>query len=268
MNEKLRKFLMVCFGLVFICSFGMFLYQTIESKKGVNIYSEAEKLAYSSNYTQSDTESENRKTEEFEEWKEAPVENDSYISILEQINLFALQSVNSDLIGWISIPETKLSYPLVQGEDNDYYLHRTWNGESSIVGSVFVDYLNSPDLSDFHTIIYAHHMMDGTMFGSLREYKHQSYWEKHKYIYIYDDRGVHRYEIFSVYEANVESDTYRILFKTDQEKQEFLDECMNQSVIRTDVVPTFQDRIITLSTCTNTGSYATRWVVQARLKGV
>ena len=271
MNEKMRKVLMVLFGVVFICSFGMFLYQTIESKKGADIYLEAERLAYSDDIpgkTGSEDTEENDGSGETEIWQEETVENDYYIPILERTNLAALRNVNTDVLGWIGIPGTKLSYPFVQGEDNDYYLNRTWNRESSIVGSVFMEHLNRSDFSDYHTIIYAHHMMDGTMFGSLRDYKDPKHLEKNPYIYIYDDRGAHRYEIFSIYEAYIESNTYRIGFKDDEDKREFLDECIKQSIYKIDVVPSINDRILTLSTCTNTGGYSTRWVVQARLKAM
>lgn len=272
MNDRLRKVLMICLGTIFVCSSGMFLHHTIESKKGAAIYSEAEKLANTSDDVKDESSLEIDETflddeMDSKEWKEEEIENDKYLDAMERTNLRLLRDVNEDVLGWIKIPGTQLSYPIVQSDNNDYYLRHTWDNQESIVGSVFIEYLNESDFSDFNTIVYAHHMMDGTMFGSLRNYKDLEHWKKHPYVYTFDDRGSHRYEIFSVYEADIASNTYRVGFEGESDKQEFLDECMGQSVIQTNVFPTVNDRILTLSTCTNTGGYSTRWVVQARLKG-
>ncbi|MDO4531983.1 MAG: class B sortase, partial [Bacillota bacterium] len=101
----------------------------------------------------------------------------------------------------------------------------------------------------------------------LGNYSKQSYWEEHPYVYIYDENGAHRYEIFSAYEASVKSLTYQIGFSGDESKERFLEHCMTSSVIDTGVVPTLDDKILTLSTCTAYGSNSKRWVVQACLRG-
>ena len=76
--------------------------------------------------------------------------------------------------------------------------------------------------------------------------------------------GIYTYEIFSAYEARITEDTYRLGFGGDTQKQAFLDFCVEKSVISTGIVPTVEDRILTLSTCTGRG-HETRWVVQAVL---
>lgn len=86
-------------------------------------------------------------------------------------------------------------------------------------------------------------------------------------MYITDDNGSHKYEIFAAYEVSTAGTTYQIGFSGDASKQAFLDYCLGQSVIDTGITPTVHDKILTLSTCTGNG-HATRWVVQARLKGV
>ena len=154
----------------------------------------------------------------------------------------------------------------MQGDDNEYYLNHTWKKWTSVVGAIFMEYANSPDLSNFNTIIYGHRMNNGSMFASLKYYKDLSYWKAHPYVYITDDNGSHRYEIFAAYEVSVEGDTYRLGFSSDASKQSFIDYCLSQSVIDTGITPTIYDRILTLSTCTGNG-HATRWVVQAVLKG-
>ena len=205
-------------------------------------------------------------TEETEE-ADAPVYVDPYADALRNMDFAALREVNSDVLGWILIPNTVISYPLVQGDDNQYYLKHTWKKWTSAVGAIFLEYQNSPDFSDFNTIIYGHRMNNGSMFASLKNYKKQSYWAAHPYVYITDDNGSHKYEIFAAYEVSTAGTTYQIGFSGDASKQAFLDYCLGQSVIDTGITPTVHDKILTLSTCTGNG-HATRWVVQARLKGV
>ena len=199
-----------------------------------------------------------------EVWVPVPVEDDPVVETLKETDLDALRQVNEDVIGWIMIPDTVIQYPLLQGEDNHYYLDYTWDKQQNRVGSIFMESTNSPDLSDFHTIIYGHNLREKTMFSPIRNYKKQTYWEEHPFVYVVTDAGVYRYDIYSSYEAGVTSDTYRLGFK-EQGKQVFIDMGLEQSVIDTGVVPETTDRILTLSTCTGNG-HATRWVVHARLK--
>ena len=175
--------------------------------------------------------------------------------------LAALREQNTDVLGWIVIPNTKVSYPLVQGEDNDYYLNHTWRKTRSVVGAIFMEQQSSADLTDFNTIIYGHRMNNRSMFGRLLDYKKQSYWQDHPRFYITDDSGTHTYEIFAAYEPAVGSTPYCIRFSNDTEKQTFINYGLEHSVIETGVVPEVTDRIVTLSTCTGNG-HATRWVVQ------
>ena len=154
----------------------------------------------------------------------------------------------------------------MQGDDNEYYLNHTWKKWTSVVGAIFMESANSPDLSNFNTIIYGHRMNNGSMFASLKYYKTLSYWQSHPYVYITNDAGSHQYEIFAAYEVSTAGETYRLQFADTQARQDFIDYCLDQSVIDTGVVPNTYDRILTLSTCTGNG-HATRWVVQAVLRG-
>ena len=183
---------------------------------------------------------------------------------LEDMDLDILRSVNGDVVGWIVIPGTKVNYPVLQKNDNDYYLTRTWKGESSSVGSIFVDYRNTPGFGDDNTLIYGHNMRNGSMFGGLKYYINDGHWEAHPSIYLVDDAGVHRYDIYAVYEARVDAVTYEMNFADDQAKTDFIHYGIRRSVVDTDIVPAAEDRIITLSTCTGMG-YTTRWVIHARL---
>ena len=187
---------------------------------------------------------------------------DPYADALKAMDFAALRQVNSDVLGWILIPDTFVSYPFLQGADNDYYLDHTWRKTINSVGAIFMEQINSADLSDFNTILYGHRMNNRSMFGALQFFADQSYWAAHPYVYITDDSGSRRYDIFAAYEVSTAGDTYRIGFSGDQDRQSFLDFCLAQSVIDTGVTPTVYDSILTLSTCTGSG-HDTRWVVQA-----
>ena len=185
---------------------------------------------------------------------------------LKELNLAELRKTNPDVLGWIRIPGTKLDYPLLQAEDNQYYLKRTWKGERNNAGSIFLECKVKDDFSDFNTIIYGHNMKSGSMFGTLKQYRTQSHYEANPYIYIVDDSGIRRYEIFAAFEADVRGYTYRLDINTPEKKQALLDYSLESSVIEAKIVPTPEDTIITLSTCTGKG-YESRWVVQAVLTG-
>lgn len=188
---------------------------------------------------------------------------DPYADALSAMDFTALRQVNDDVLGWIVIPGTNLSYPLLQGEDNDYYLNHTWRRWKNAVGGIFVDYRCSWDLSDFHTVIYGHRMNNSSMFGQLHKYKDAAWLAEHPTIYIADDTGSHAYRIFAVYEAD-SGLTYRLDLDHDGTKQGWIEYCLGKSILDTGVVPGVEDRIITLSTCTGNG-HEKRWVVQAVL---
>lgn len=188
---------------------------------------------------------------------------DPYADALSAMDFAALREVNGEVVGWLVIPGTQVSYPLLQGEDNSYYLNHTWKGERSVVGAIFLEYTNSSDLSDFHTIVYGHNMKNGSMFGALQNYRDAAYLAAHPSVYLTVDGGSYRYDIFAVYEASVDSSTYQIGFDREESRRTFLEDCLSRSELSTEVTPHTYDRILTLSTCTPASSKDSRWVVQA-----
>lgn len=186
---------------------------------------------------------------------------------LARVDLEALRAVNEEVAGWIEIPGTELSYPLIRGTDNRYYLTHNWKKESSVGGAVFLEATSTGDLTDFHTIVYAHRMNNDSMFGLLRHYKNLDFWQEHPCVYIVTEAGVYRYDIFAAQEASVKGLVYRLDLETNHLEEEFLQFCEENSAISTGITPKASDRILTLSTCTNRG-HAKRWVVQAVLQNI
>ena len=198
---------------------------------------------------------------------EAPTQSapaDPVIEELLAIDLDALRHENEDVIGWIHIPGTRISYPLLQWIDNDFYLEHTWTQSSNASGAIFMEYQNKPDFSEFNTIIYGHNMRNGDMFGTLQYYRSPEYWQKRPYVYIVNDDGVLRFDIFAVQSASTQSILYGLGLETDQRKEEFIRFAKDYSLIETEIFPTVDDRILTLSTCTGQG-HTYRWVVQSVL---
>ena len=181
---------------------------------------------------------------------------------VQRVALSELQAQNPDTVGWIEIPGTTISYPLMQTGDDSYYLNHTFSNKVNSAGSIFVETLNSSDFTDLHTIIYGHNMKNGSMFAGLKNYASPSYLVAHPTVYIDLADGTHAYQIFSVYESPSESDSYTIGFAPDEQYEEFLQTLKGRSAYDTGVTVTKDDYIITLSTCTKSGEH--RYLVHAK----
>lgn len=273
MNKRLRSALMLLLSAAFLVCIAKVVQQTNDYHDGSEVYTEAMELSGLQQTqvpereleTKPDVSAAPTEEAETEPREEEPQEPDPYVQALAELDLAALQEVNSDVIGWISIPDTVVSYPLLQGEDNDYYLHHTWNKETNSVGSIFMEHLINADLSEFNTLIYGHKMRNGSMFGGLKEYENIRYWEEHPTVYVRTAAGVYLYDIYAAYEAKLGTITYGLQITEDSTKQTFIQHGLDSSMIDTGIIPTQRDRILTLVTCTGR-DYSGRWVVQAVLR--
>ena len=181
-----------------------------------------------------------------------------------EVDFDALKAINDDVVGWLELEAIpSISYPIAQGEDNEYYLHRTIKKTYNFAGSVFIDSTNASDFSDCNTIIYGHNMKDKTMFGKLNNYKDEEFYKENPYFYIYTPDYTYRYDIFSCYLARVDNEVdFYTQFATDEQFQEFLDGVKAQSAYDTGVEVTPEDKVITLMTCNKAG-YDYRFLVHA-----
>lgn len=273
MNKKTRLVLTVVLAAVLVVSGGYILWRDMDRNAGKETYVEAEELAGIPDLSAltpapaptpvpSGAEPTEEPTAAPDPTPEPTLSPEQLFAALKNTNLEALRARNSEVLGWIAIPNT-LSYPLMRGKDNSYYLDHTWKGTSSAVGAVFMDCRNDAAMTDANTLIYGHRTIGNAMFGSLRFYSSYNYWASHPDVYVVTDDGIARYRIYAAYEAEVTSDTYVRQFSSDEQKQEFIDHGLARSAIDTGVRPGVEDRIVTLSTCTARGSRDTRWVVQA-----
>ena len=171
-----------------------------------------------------------------------------------RVDFEELMKINPDTVGWIRFyPEpSQISYPIVQGEDNERYLHETFSANENTLGAIFLNVDNSADYSDKNTIIYGHRMRDGSMFRHLQDYEDESFWKDNPYFYIYTPDGKEiTYHIYSYAVVNAVSDTYLTEFGDDESYQEFLDMTMETSEYDTGAEVDAEDTIVTLSTCTS-----------------
>lgn len=264
-ERKRRHALMALLTLVLLVSAGMMLRQHLEYRKIAADSAEAAQVAglpERSTQPSAPVQTEPGVSPEPEEPPE-PLPEEA--AALADIDLEALQAVNEDVVGWIEIPGTGLSYPLMQGADNQYYLSHNWKKETSSGGSVFLESTSSRDLTDIHTIVYAHRMRNDTMFGTLKYYKDLDFWQEHPRIYVVTADGVYRYDIFAAQEASVTGIVYRLDIEESSLEEEFLRYCIEGSEIDTGITPEAGGRILTLSTCTG-NDHANRWVVHAVLR--
>lgn len=184
------------------------------------------------------------------------------LAALAGLDLAALRRQSPNAAGWILVPGTGISYPVVQGEDNLYYLSHAWNGEANAMGAVFIGCECAADCSDWNTILYGHRMANGSMFTGLARYRSPEFCRQNPSVYLALDSGVWRYDVFAAFEAGVEEPVYRVGELDTPARQELLDLCAARSAVNPGVRPTTEEPILTLSTCT-VDNAATRWVVLA-----
>ena len=166
-----------------------------------------------------------------------------------QVDFEGLAAINSQVVGWIFGPGTVISYPVVQSADNSYYLHRMFTGEANGSGCIFLDAACAADFSGGHSIIYGHHMKNGTMFASLGEYADQAYYEAHPYFQLATPKGNWRVDIFSAYVADVGQEAWQVEIGDGKYREDWLQKVRSRSAIQTQEAPKEGERILTLSTC-------------------
>ena len=164
-----------------------------------------------------------------------------------KIDHMSLSSVNSDYVGWLYIPVLDISYPVVQGIDNEYYLTHTFQKTENKSGAIFVDAYATTE--DFDVIFYGHSMKDGTMFQKLKRFdRDRSLCKTDPYIYFYKDNKVYKFEVYSYYTTTVDSETYRII-NNNVDYKYFVDYNLEQSDYNPDRSLNYTQKSITLSTC-------------------
>lgn len=164
------------------------------------------------------------------------------------VDFEVLWETNRDVVGWLYCEDTPINLPLVQGENNDYYLHRMLDGNWNSAGTLFLDYRNAGDFSDGNTVIYGHNMKDKSMFAVLPNYQQQSFYDEHPVMWLLTPETYYKMELVAGFVTSAASRLYS--FGLPEEEQfQLVEEYLGRSGFQPAVSVEPGDRFVTLSTC-------------------
>lgn len=166
----------------------------------------------------------------------------------EQIDFTALQEINPDVAAWIEIPGLDLSLPVVQAQDNQTYLHRSFDGSESPAGCLFFAAPTGGD-ADLYRVIYGHNLHNGGMFSGLLCYADVEFCREHPTFTLYTPEGAQTWRIFSAHTATDATDLYRTNRTPGDDYDSFLQELQAMSEYDTGVDLPGRAQVLTLSTC-------------------
>ncbi|MBQ7564641.1 MAG: class B sortase [Lachnospiraceae bacterium] len=174
-----------------------------------------------------------------------------------EIDFDGLSEINDQVVAWLYVGSVGISYPVVQDvtdEENEYYLHHTFEQEENSSGCIFMDWSVNADLTSWNTFIYGHNMKNGTMFGSLKRLlREDGLYETDPYIYVFTRDGIYRYEIFSFYLDSTDSKMYYTC-NTFKEYRQYIRTALEKSEHECGVEASEDKNMVTLVTCSGTGA--------------
>ncbi|MGN0395378.1 MAG: class B sortase [Coprococcus sp.] len=181
------------------------------------------------------------------------------------VDFKALTDINPDIYAWIYVPGTDVDYPVLQNENDGYYLTHDSEGEYSVDGAIYTETANSKEFDDFNTVIYGHNMKNGSMFSSLHNYEDPDFFDDNRYVYIYTPDAILVYKIYAAYRYDNRHILDSYDFDDDKIKKSYIDYVFNMrnlyATVKNDETVNVDSHILTLSTCC--GDEDARWLVQA-----
>lgn len=145
----------------------------------------------------------------------------------------ALRAVNPDIVAWVYVPDSPINYPVVQGDDNEEYLHKAFDGSTgwlASAGTIFLDSTNSSDFSDRNSALYGHHMNDGSMFASLSDWQNNDEFNSHRDIYVLTPQGNYRLKTFALVKTTGDDALVQTTFSSDESYQSYIQDKLDRSV--------------------------------------
>lgn len=167
--------------------------------------------------------------------------------VLDQLKDTAknLKAAYPDAIGWLYIPDTAINYPLMQGNDNEFYLHHAYDGSKLTAGSIYLDYRCENRLLNPINVVYGHNMKNGSMFAGLLKYDDSAYFDEHRYGWLATESIVYRIDFFSLTKADWED----VIYDGSQPVENWMPRIRTLSRTYNEISYTEADRFILLSTC-------------------
>lgn len=169
----------------------------------------------------------------------------------ESVDFSALTAEGVPAVAWLYSSGTPISYPVVQTLDNEYYMERNEQGKRSKSGAIFLDCRNAPEMVDAQIMIYGNPMGDGSMFGSLFEYRNQDYFAAHPTLYLYTADKSYRIDVFSAHAASPAMSNYPTWFENDSTRAMFVKDIREKSMIQSDMTVASDARLVSLVTCSD-----------------
>lgn len=194
---------------------------------------------------------------------EKPKEKSAYFKNYSK-TISDLKKINSDTVGWLSINNSTISYPVVKTDNNEKYLNYSFDKTKNPNGWIFIDYRNNPTNLDKNTIIYGHSGNYYVMFGSLYKVLNKNWYtnKTNQIITFNTENNNMKWQIFSIYTIKNTNDYLYTNFSSDEEYKNFLDKIKSRSIYNFNIDVTSNSNILTLSTCYKDSSM--RLVVHAK----
>lgn len=154
-----------------------------------------------------------------------------------------------DMVGWLTCNDTQINYPVMQGADNEYYLNHLPDGSKNKLGSIFLDSSSKKDFSSRISVIYGHMVKSGEMFGSLRGYRNQSYYERYPELTLDTETGKKSIQILAAYLVDGGKETYPTGFECREDWEIYMKKVQSYSFIKSKIKANPDDRLVIFSTC-------------------
>jgi len=186
------------------------------------------------------------------------------IERLSIMDFTGFEESNSDIVAWLTVPDTNIDYPVMQAEDNDFYLLRDAKKRNNKNGTLFLDYRASAGFTDFSSVIYGHHMESGLMFQNLIKFKEKAFWDATPAAILYTPGCTYRLEFFAVAVVRQDSNLYEYVFEAPSDREAHIANIYSAAKFYRDIGVTEKERMVALSTCSYEFKDA-RTIVFARL---
>lgn len=170
----------------------------------------------------------------------------SSTSETQENNLEKIKEDNEDIVGWISIPDTDINFPIVQADDNEFYKNHNLNRKTNDNGTIFMDYRNNTTETNQNYVVYGN-----DLFSDLTAYKYQDFYDDHKEITFVTDSGMYRAFVFSVFEVHKDKASQITTWNSLEERQRYIDSSLERSYILSDLLILDDENILTLTTTTD-----------------
>ncbi len=263
MKKAFIKILFVLFVFIFVCSFSMVIFEIDSENSNIKDFEELASLVVQpqSSVVSSDVQNSSSQNSSSDGQSSDPIQ---HIGSSIKRDLTPLFQMNKDFVAWLYIPNTSINYPVMYTPDSpNKYLRKNFYGKKSTAGVPYINELCN--LNSDNVIIYGHNMRSGTMFTDLAKFMNEDYFETHSYFEFQTAKGVEYYDIFAVAEIKGTDIWYTFANAGNEDAFNYMISYIrSKATIKTDMIPQYGDKLITLSTCTTPSNETDRIVVIAK----